>query len=272
MGKPSDTPLPLSAAVLKWSAPTLVEDVRRHERLCSRYQLNQWRWPRLVLDDELRQPTGTDWMAGGSSALPELRNAWEKIENEFRRLVRAGELHLSGVLVKPELTTEPQLIPGAWASELKFDLIGDAAMLPPRKFANVVVSRHSPAAIVVSPERPSGAIPPITQENLRDLTDEEVLLLLNDHADRVIKSGGMLIPPGKVTLLPIIRSKMRDRSAQGDLLEGISVESVWLSNWIKERVGDNIATPTAKTIGKVLGSEYALLKPRSNAAIQKSKA
>ena len=154
--------LPLSVAILTWLTPALVEEIRKHERRCSRNELMSWKWPRLVPDGDLRQPTNNDWMAGGSSSTPALRDAWANLENEFRRLMRAGELYLTGVAVKPELTTETQLIPAAWASELKFDLIADAVMLPDRKFASVLVSKQPAEAVAVDPTRLAGRLPPIT--------------------------------------------------------------------------------------------------------------
>ena len=272
MNEPTDTLLLLSDALMDWSAPELVEEIRKQERLCTPRQLEFQGLPRLVTDDELRHPTGDGNMEPRNPAVAEWRAAWESLEWEFRNRIRAGDLHLSGVLVKPELTATPRPISSAWAFEFEFDLFADAVTIAHRRFADVRVSKLNLVVAVVSPARPAGRLPPITPENLRDLTDDEVLLLLSDHAERVVRSkDGALIHPGKVTLLPIVRSKMRYRSDMGELLGTLTAECLFLSKWIADKAAHNFSTPKPKTIGKVLGKEYALLNPRSNAAIQKLK-
>ena len=272
MNEPTNALLLLSDAFLDWCDLQFVEEIKKQERLCSAKQLKYQDFPRLVPDDELRQPTDDDRAADQNPAVGKRKDAWNELGYNFRHRMQAGELHLSGVLVKPELTTRPRPIPSAWAFEIELDLCAEAVTMAGRRFADVRVSKQAPVAAVTSPARSAGRLPPITQENLRDLTDDEVLLLLKDHAERVVRSeDGMLIPPGQVTLLPIIRTMMRRRSAEGDLLPSLKAECQWLSTWIEERVGENHATPKAKTIGRSLGTEYALLKARSNAANQNSK-
>ena len=266
MDEPIGTLLPLSEAVLTWCAPQLVEEIRKHERRCSRHDLISWRWPRLVPDAELRQPTGDDWMAGGSSSAPALRDAWANLENECRRLMRAGEIYLSGVPVKPELTTETQLIPAAWASELKFDLIADAILLPGRKFANVLASKQPPVVIAGGLARPSGRLPLITPENLRELSDEEVFLIVEDHARRVVESPSANLSPGKLSFMPIIIRKLRFRADHGELLETLAAEARALEAWIKGKVPSH-QTPTVGTIENFIRIEYASKKAQSKAMI-----
>jgi hypothetical protein len=145
-------------------------------------------------------------------------------------------------------------------------------MIRDMRFGSVTVSRTRPAA-APDPAMVAAGLSraEITAANVRDLTDNEVLVLLEDHARRVIEGpDAPLIAPGKISLLPIIRGKMQHRAERGELLPTLSAESRWLADWIASKLAWH-QLPTSLTIGRALGGEYAVLKTRSNAAITRSK-
>ncbi|WP_431285591.1 hypothetical protein ACQW02_12645 [Humitalea sp. 24SJ18S-53] len=111
---------------------------------------------------------------------------------------------------------------------------------------------------------------PITAETVDLLSDDEVLVLLENHAMRVIHGDAKLMPPGKISLMPIVAGKLRHRAEANALLDTLAAESLWLTTWIESKIQLH-QTPSQGTISKVLGSEYKALKARSNAAIQNLK-
>ena len=265
MGKPKNTLLPLSEAILAWSPTRFIDEIRANERLCSRNNLTPWRWPRLVSDAELRKPAGNDWMSGGSSSTKLLHHAWVNLENEFRRLVRAGELYLCGVKVKPELTTEPQLIPGAWASELRLDLIGDAVMLSGQKFASVRVSRAPLPLQGGSPVSTGTTAPPNWAfETMGEWSDDQVLALFEEHVRRVVESEPAKLSEafGGLSLMPIIVRKMRARFEAQENGSSLAEESMFLAEWIKQKA-PLLHCPKASSIETKLRSDYRALKAGS---------
>ena len=66
--------------------------------------------------------------------------------------------------------------------------------------------------------------------------------------------------------MPLARGKMRHRADQRELLPTLTAESKWLNAWIAGKV-TLLSVPSAKTIGKVLGTEYSILMARSKAAL-----
>ena len=194
-----------------------------------------------------------------------LQHAWVNLENDFRRLVRAGELHLCGVQVKPEFTTEPQLIPGAWASELRLDLIGDAVMLPGRKFASVQVSR-APIPLQGSSPVSAGTSPPPNWafETMGEWSDDQVLSLFEEHVRRVVVSEPARLSQAyaKVSLMPVIVRKMRARFRAQENASSLTKEAMFLADWIKQEA-PSFSHPSASTIETKLRSDYQVLKAGS---------
>ena len=264
MDEPTGISLPLSEGILAWTNPGLVERLRSSERKCTRSDLLGLTWPRLVPDEELRVPQSTAWMSGGSTGVPALRQAWTAVENDARRRMRAGELFLSGVQVKRELTTVPQPIPGVWASELKFDLANDVVEFQRNRFTAVRISESAPGSGTNAPAMSCSSLPPITPENMRDLSDQEVLLLLEEHARRVVETAdAKLVAPGKVSVMPLIVRKMRSRAEAGKLASTLAEEAKVLADWIASKVPSH-QVPAVGSVKNSVRSEYASLRARSN--------
>jgi hypothetical protein len=262
--------LRLREALIEWCEPSLVEAVCAEERLHTAYEMRSFRRGRLTSPEESRAARAREWYVNGDD-FSKLIDAWKALERDLARRLEDAELFLTGVKLRPELTTEPQPIPGAWAADFNFDFHASVVVIRNMRFGSVTVSRTRPAAAPGPTTVAAGlSRAEITANNARDLTDDEVLVLLEDHARRVIEGpDAPLIAPGKISLLPIIRGKMQHRAERGELLPTLSAESRWLADWIASKLTWH-HLPTSKTIGKVLSSDYGVLKTRSNAAITRS--
>jgi hypothetical protein len=182
--------------------------------------------------------------------------------------MRRSEFHLRGTQTKPVRLPAPQLIPGVLAADCQFDFDSNTVTVDEQRFVSVVASRTPFLNAPSAAEQAARSSSPITSETIRAFTDDEVMLLLEDHARRVIAGpDSKLIAPGKISLLPIVAGKLRHRAENGELLDTTAAETRWLAEWIASKVTLH-QVPTAGTIAKVLGSEYKQLKARSKAAIQ----
>ena len=248
-----------------------IEDVADCEQYFTSQQLAEFGYPHLEGTSNRGNPTPASAYDRGRFRL-QLTTAWDQLLLDFVKRLEQGQFKLTGVQTTPTLEEQRRDIPSQWAIEFQIDALRD--VIRHRKSKYVVVRAESandqPAVdqpVVVAPAEPTkGRLPTITAENIRALTDDEVLVLLEDHARRVIEGpDGMLLPPGKTPLLPLARGKMRHRADHGELLPTLSAEAAWLHNWVTTKV-TLIAVPSASTIGKVLGKEYSLLKARSKPA------
>ena len=210
-------------------------------------------------------------MAGGSD-FTTYYAAWRELEQDLRQRIEQGRIHIRGVQLAPERQTEAEVIPKSWSADFQFDFVKGTIKTGKFSFAAIECSQEPWAtAAATVPATPSTMreTRKLRVEDFAELDDETVLKLLEEHAQRVVKNDTRLIAPGKVTLLPIIRRKMRWRAEQNALLPTLIAESEWLETWMIERVG-SFQLPTAPTIAKVLAKEYERIKPRSTPAIQKS--
>jgi hypothetical protein len=251
-------PLPLLEALVRWSEPRLVEAVRVQERRHTPHEMAQLTYlPRLCEEAELAKPPASGLMGGQTSSTP-LRAAWEALERDFRaRLVR-GDFHLLGVQMYPHRSVEHVPIPGVWAADMKFDFCANSVRVGgPRYVAVKVVFGPAPAGGQVATAGRVGS-PPITPKTVRDLSDEEVLLLLEEHARRVVEIAEYrALDPGitKVSFMPIILRQMRARAAAGKLLPTWTAEAAELAKWIQQKAPSH-QVPTAGAIENSLREEY----------------
>ena len=266
--------LSLMRALERWCDPAFLEAVRVAERAHTARELLGFRRdprdfpePRLTAPGEWRQPSRQDWMAGRSTNFTHLTVAWDALSRDFRTQIETGALHLEGVEITDTHDAEPQALPGAFASVYKFDFDRNALSLDKKRYVAITVSRTpSVWAGIENLSKRSGR--ELTPDVLPTLTDDQILLLLEEHAKRVVESKAPnMFPPGKISLMPIIQRKMKWRAEQGLLLCSIAAEATMLAEWIKEALPSH-QTPSAATIKKVMGRCYAALKGRSTGAIQ----
>jgi hypothetical protein len=261
--------LRLREALMEWCDPILVEAVRAEERLHTAYEMLSFRRGRLTSPEESRAARAREWHVDGND-FSKLIDAWKALERDLARRLEAGELFLTGVKLKPELTTEPQPIPGAWAADFAFDFPASVLMIRDMRFGSVTVSRNRPAAAAGPAVVAAGlSRAEITANNVRDLTDDEVLVLLEDHARRVVDNNEFkALDPGitKVSLMPLILRKMRARAAAGELMDSLAGEAAELETWVQEKA-PSYQSPTAGAIANSLRNHYRRLTARSAAMI-----
>ena len=255
--------LALFEAMVQWCDPAIVERIRVEERNNIPFHLHQFPAPKLLPEAEWLQPKSGAWSTGGELAL--LFAAWRDLERDFLRRVERGELYLEGVLSIDDANAQPEAIPNFWAAELTIDTIRNAVTRGERRYLAVTVSRRpSPWAPLEGRTEPVAAPrTAITSASVRELSDDEVLLLLEDHARRVVEDNADLIAPAKISLMPIIRRRMEYRAANGGLASSLAAECRVLADWIGDKVRSH-QTPTANSIENSLRKDYAALKARSN--------
>ncbi len=136
--------LSLREALEQWCDPALVERVRSEERQLSEYELNQTSRIQLTPLSERRQPTGTSWMV--ETDLTNWLAAWHALENDLRKRIGAGQFYVWGVQAKPLRLTRPELIPPAWAADMKFDFAVGAITVDEYRYTAIVCSLDPPLA------------------------------------------------------------------------------------------------------------------------------
>jgi hypothetical protein len=260
-------PITLRAALVRWSDPILVEAVRQAEA--------PFASDRLMVHGRFDLGGGASDMSAGESEddteddRRKLDAAWERLHQGFRDKIERGEIHLQGVQTAPERQSHPAPLNGLWAAEFSFDFTAGRIVVGPThplRYVSVIASR-TPFTSDDTVHQPSETAPSITPATVAALDDETILALLEEHARRVITGPDTrLIAPGKISLMPIVRGKMRHRAEQGELLPTLKAESIALEGWIASKL-DLHQVPTAATIRKVLNGEYAQLKAPSKAAI-----
>lgn len=188
---------------------------------------------------------------------------------DLKARLEAGTLHVMAVPTRPVAGSDSVQIPGKWATDLEMDLDSNAIQFHDHRYVYVrVFPGPAPEARPSLAQTTSNLVAPNEAAQVAALTDEVILELLEEHARRVIASpGAKLIAPGKVSLLPIIRRKLIARGEDRSLLETKEAESKLLASWIESKV-EHHHTPSAKTIAKVLSSDYWQAKARSTRAIE----
>ena len=266
--EPLPAHLKLLNALVQWCNPALVDAVRIAERGYTMHDLVTYPQPKLTPPDEWRQPSGQDWMV--QTIFTGLNWAWRALHADFRQQVEDCALFMEGVEVTDTYDQESQILSGTFAAEYVFDFELNTVRLGKKRYVAITVSRKAPlwSTVEARVQQPRDLLRPL---DIAALTDDEVLLLLEEHAKRVISGpDAKLIAPGKISLIPIVRGMMRYRAEAGQMLDRQMQEAQWLAGWIRSKVTSH-QVPTASTISKVLGKEYALLRTRYSAAIQLSK-
>lgn len=272
----------LFEGMIAWCDPAAINAVRAAERRLTAHQMGHAMRPRISPLEELRPSQDGDWMAGGPDYGP-LIEAWNVMKNDFRRCIESELLFLEGVHLSSVRRSEPEEIPSAWAAEMEFDFERNALSISGSKYAAVKVfttPRPVDAALHKEPmPAPSQALGAprfpvdaqgrfiLAAHDVGKLADDTVIALLEEHARRVVEEhGAPLLPPGKISLLPLVLRKLEHRGEVGELMPKVSAEATWLEGWIAEAAPSH-STPSQSTIESAIRVRYAQLKARSNGRI-----
>ncbi|MFC7478426.1 hypothetical protein ACFQS7_29155 [Dankookia sp. GCM10030260] len=250
--------LPLWDALVTWCDPKILCEIRRNEGFFSRAELRSFDYPTL----------GTAGNGGGklsrsafSSASEQLGRLWADLARDMIRRIERGEVYLQGVQMQPERRTEREPIPSTWAADFNFDLKAGTLTIAGSRYVALTCSLdQAEASCATQPRAEPSLITPsqriIRPEDVADLDDETILVLLEEHARRVVEGpDAKLIAPGKVSLMPLIKRKMEHRAATGKLLPDLTGEAKWLADWIAEKAPSHHC-PTAGSIENSLRSRY----------------
>lgn len=191
-----------------------------------------------------------------------LDDAWDILIEDFQRRIQTNLIYLTGVETRPTRQEARRVIPNVWAADFDFDFFKDAVTVALKyRFVAVTASTNVPQ-LPATPQVATPAKVSITPEAIAKLTDEQVLALLEAHADWVTKNDGPFIAPTKVSFGPIIRRKMEYRAASGELEPTLIDEMKWLAAWIATKV-NGYHTPTPKPLANALRNAYRVCKAQS---------
>jgi len=272
----ADAKLPLAQAITRWSSADLVKAVMEAEQRYIPHHLNEFYRQaggvrrRLLRDAEVQQPGKDNWM--GRPSYEWLTVAWMDLEADFRERL-ASSIFLDGVKIEPEPEVESRPIPQAWASAAKIEVSNGTVTLGKMRYSGVKASLKpqeqeqetatlgdaAAATCNVSPTE----LPPITEANMRSLTDEELLLLLEEHGRRVVQTSAMpLIQPSRVSFGPILIKRMQWNADQGLLASTFAGECAILVAWLRSKI-EHHQIPTKRGVEEPLREEYRRLKAGS---------
>ena len=265
-----ELPLRIREAVLRFCSGSKIEEVKKYEAYFTSAELEKFGYPDLSGTQRPDEPKHFD--SRQMENRRRLNEAWDRVFLDFRARLERGEMVITGVKMHPRPATEHVVIPGQWATDFAFDALKSTVTLWSVRYLNVLVGEKgwfaSDTALGPEPvvaDFISDRLPPITSENLRDLTDDEVLLLLEEHARRVAEGpDAKLIAPGKISLMPIIHRRLRYRASLDQLEPKVTWEAAVLEAWIASRVQSH-QTPTKDSIANSISKSYAALKAQSKA-------
>lgn len=262
--KPGKT-VPLLQGVIQWCDQCLIAKIVEAEMTFSFVDLERSSWPQI--SHESKRNLNDYGMRSSHEYLSEARGAyWLALERDLKARLADERLHLEAVPVTEDMNQAAQAIRGAFAAEFYFDFKMNTVRFKQQKFVNATLSlMPSPWAPLEIGTTPLSRAAPALK--VCDLSTDQILELIEEHARRVITDPeAKLMPPGKVSLIPLVRMKMQERALRDALEPTLKGETAWLAEWIADKA-EHWDTPKAATIARSLGTTYAMLKARSNAAI-----
>lgn len=262
--------LPLSEALASWCDSRILFEIRRREYYFSPAELRRLEHPNLGAAGE-GSDSGRNPISRDHNLRRELEELWKDLEKDFKDRIRRGEVYLQGVQTYPELRSTPEHVPSAWASDMRFKFSDDVLNVHRYRFISVVCSLDPPTEVESGQHQetatPSSATARlvIRAEDVPSLDDETILALLEENHRRVVENDSeTLFPPVKVSLMPLLRRKMRHRAKTGQIHGTLAAEAAELAAWIGTKLSSH-HLPTPGTIENGLRKDYWDLNPRSKA-------
>jgi hypothetical protein len=268
--------LSIGTALLKWCHPRCISAWNDASRALSDFRLERRIQIEVPTPATLANAAALQalWEANERALVSQCARAHSMLENDLRWRLSNRTLFARGFLIRAGVDAGSFTLPHARAGDFTVDAFRSIVVDGADRYLAVGVACQpftdpEPSQSTAAPLAPPDVAPRSEARPIEDLSDDDLLTILQRYLDRVAASpDAKLREPGKFSLLPFIARKMRDRAATGELLTSVSEEADWLAAWIEQKV-EGHPKPRSKTISKVLGREYAQLKARSNAAIQK---
>jgi hypothetical protein len=260
-------PLTLRAALMAWCNPKLVEKARRLQQPFTAAALELGGRPNLGLARPNSGEIGYYRPESHEQKIQHSEIAWRALLADWRRMLETGSVQLLGSQTLPEPRAGSMNINGDWAADLDFDFVNNAVSGLGQRYVAVQAwcGGLPPSA---EPDRPRLVeIDAITTDSFRKLTDDDVLILLEEYARRVVEDpASRLTMPVKPSFMPIILRKLRYRFATGEAIETLDAEARALAAWIKEKAPSH-QTPAASSIENAIRFDYRQLKAQSKGMI-----
>jgi hypothetical protein len=274
------THLPLAEALIEWSDPALVEAVRAEERNLDPTKLRRHgRFTLVSIRTELRAPQRRLLLSDPYSGLEDLDRVWEGLIGAFKMQVQRRAMVLTGAYIKTEGSPR-QVIPADLAARMDIDPASGAVFVGASgsfytavtAWRGDVAPTNIDAAMTTAdfsdgvPMVHAGTIP-ITQTSVRELSDDEILALLDEHIRRVLESPGpKMMARVKDVLQPIIVRRLEARCRQGLMHDSLVAEAGELRSWISQ-VAQWHPLPALKTVQNNIRNTYRQLKAGSKPPI-----
>ena len=193
-----ETELPLQDALIRWCDQSRLKAVFDAEGYFSERELRQLGPgylgnPRCSVDRE--RPLYTQLH---DRARAVLAHAWDMLIDDFQKRIGACQVYLSGTQTRPKREEWPCAIQGRWASDFEFNFFKATVGIAGRYHYVTVTGSKIPSVAArnrsVSAQSP---IATITAETVKDLSDDMLLALLEEHTKRVVESRDPLSWPPK---------------------------------------------------------------------------
>lgn len=267
-------PLPLADALIEWSDPKLLAEVREEEqRLKSKGALKSCPYTTDSILAGRTNPSRANFNINSIRDLVDLEAAWERLFAAFRRMIELQMVTVTGVRTNQQaVAREP--IPPTLASQLQVDPASGSVSLGmggPLWTAVQITFRppdQQPSQPgdhqTVTNGRPRG----LTKADIDTLTPEDVIALLIRHATDVASDTGInLVPPGVASLVGLVAQKMRLRAEAGEMRQVLAEEAKWLSAYAARvaKAAETYVLLKPKAIENKLGPLHRNLKTKSPA-------
>lgn len=261
-------PLTLRAALMAWCNPKLVDQARRLQQPFTAAALEMGGRPNLGLARPNSGEIGYYRPESYEQKIQHSEIAWRALLADWRRMLEAGSVQLLGSQTFPEPRAGLMKVNGNWAADLDFDFVNNTVSGLGQRYV-AVQAWHGGLPQSAAPDlRGPTETDAITTASVRKLTDDEVLFLLEDYARRVVEDpASRLTMPVKLSFMPIIMRKLRQRFSIGEAIETLAGEAEALEAWIREKAPSH-QTPSAGSIENVIRVEYRRLMAQSKAMIR----
>ena len=268
---PAAETLPLLDALLRWTDPALIEAIRQQERRLDPSMLRMFYaanplWCRLIPIEEAGQTPAMDRTAEASGVFvpsirtansPPLTDAWRTAIRSFCAWL-PRHAAITGVQTRPEPSPDRKPIPGAWASDAQIDFHVSALTIGDARYSAVEIAERSDDVRAQASISELTHRVRITPENVSELRAEELLLAVEEVHQRVARDA-LKMPSGKISVMPLVHLRMRERAREGKLHDTQAAECEELAAWAKS-VAPSHQIPTPRSIGNELGKEYRRLR------------
>ncbi len=258
--------LRLLDAIVRWCDQDLIWRIRRKEMVFTLAERRHHELPSISREE----PPAAALVEFGPQHRPrvaeQLHWLWDVAADDFKERLKARELFIRAVPITNLVPAESISIPVAWVPVLRVSVAEEVIGVGDQLYGDILVSDHpwpAPRFAGTDADPP----PAVTLVDVPALSDEMVLMLLEEHAERVVRNDSRMMDPRRISLTPIILRKLEHRAQRGEMLDGVHVEAQALHAWVKARLV-SFQVPSPLSIENGIRAAYRHLNPRSKPIIK----